>query len=269
MDFWAKTRGRSFRIAMLLTIVFIAIKSESATSLLVIALFVGLGTAIEKLRVKGILIAAPVALAALLGRDLLIEMLGKDPTLTGRTEIWAAVIPDIWQRPLVGWGYAAFWTTDNSAAWEISNALHWWVPQAHNGVLEILLSAGLVGAIVYVSLLARAFRMSTLCMRTDKPALGVTSFLSCVGIVLTGVSENVLIYPSAPTVVFLITLFCCERTLWEARRRQFSSPPPGARRRAVLLPGLRQDHPVPLRGPASLARQSKFGSASVKSSETL
>ena len=41
--------------------------------------------------------------------DLLFSLLGKDATLTGRTGIWSAVIDSIAKRPLLGYGYQAFW----------------------------------------------------------------------------------------------------------------------------------------------------------------
>ena len=46
--------------------------------------------------------------------DVFLEFLGKDPTLTGRSELWAYVWKDIDLRPLLGWGYAAFWSVNKS-----------------------------------------------------------------------------------------------------------------------------------------------------------
>ena len=109
--------------------------------------------------------------------------------MTGRTDIWGYVIPDIYQRPLLGWGYQAFWSTDNPAAWAISNALHWWVPQAHNGMLEILLSVGLIGAVWFIYLWGRTVRLSLECMETSESAMAITCLSMCAGAVLVGVSE--------------------------------------------------------------------------------
>ena len=140
-------RRRLYNIVTLFLTIILTIKSESATSMLTISLFVSLGycdkvfpeggTA-RAAAIGGIVILLPATVIAAFNLDSLLSMLGKDPTLTGRTDIWGYVIPDIYQRPLLGWGYQAFWSTDNPAAWAISNALHWWVPQAHNGMLEIL-----------------------------------------------------------------------------------------------------------------------------------
>ena len=38
--------------------------------------------------------------------------LGRDATLTGRTETWAALVPVVAQQPLLGCGFASFWTNE-------------------------------------------------------------------------------------------------------------------------------------------------------------
>ncbi len=88
-----------------------------------------------------------VACVALFASDYVFGLLGKDATLTGRTEIWAAVMHQIHQRPWVGFGYAAIW--DETGRW---GPLAWIVhdagfrpDHAHNSWLEQWLSLGLVG----------------------------------------------------------------------------------------------------------------------------
>jgi exopolysaccharide production protein ExoQ len=63
--------------------------------------------------------------------------LGRDETLTGRTEVWAAVLPVVKQHPLLGSGFGSFWTDARRQLYEI--------PTAHNGYLDILLELGAVG----------------------------------------------------------------------------------------------------------------------------
>jgi exopolysaccharide production protein ExoQ len=226
-------RRRFFRIIMIATFTLVTARAGSTTSLLTMALFILLGLIMRgtqkrrsaaSILIKGsFIVAAPVALIAFFNQGALLEMMGKDATLTGRTDIWGYVIPDIYQRPVLGWGYAAFWTTENPAAWKISDILRWWVPQAHNGVLEILLSVGLVGLVFYVFLLGRTWSLSMKCMRTTERQMGVTCFLLCVGIIVVGVSENVLLYTGAVTFVFFITGFYCERALSMSAQRSLWS----------------------------------------------
>ena len=63
------------------------------------------------------------------------SILGRDATLTGRTEIWAGLLPVAARRPILGSGYGALWTPQLSSPP---------VPEieAHNGYLEVLLQLG-------------------------------------------------------------------------------------------------------------------------------
>jgi O-antigen ligase len=220
-------KRRLFNFSTFILTTCLTVKSESMTALLAITLFTVLEMAIKFLRKGGsariiaitwIVILAPMALIAAFNSDSLLEMLGKDPTLTGRTDIWGYVIPDIFQRPLLGWGYAAFWSTENPAALEISDVVLWSVPEAHNGILEILLSVGLSGAVFFIYLWGRSVRLSLKCMRTSESAMAITCFSICAGVVLVGVSETVLLYCGPVTSNFFIIGFYCERALAKGRR---------------------------------------------------
>ena len=191
-------RKRLFNISALLVTIFLTFKSGSATSLLAIFLFGSLGVAMRLLQkggtaraiaITGIGILLPVAFIAAFNSDYLLTMLGKDPTLTGRTDIWGYVILDIYERPLLGWGYQAFWSTENPAAYEISDALHWWVPQAHSGMLEILLSVGLTGAGFFIYVWGRTVWLSLKCLRTSESAVAITCLCICAGAVLVEIGR--------------------------------------------------------------------------------
>ncbi len=67
--------------------------------------------------------------------------LGRDTTLTGRTEVWADVIPAWEKHPLLGYGLGSFWTDARRKLYDI--------PTAHNGYLDILLEQGEVGLALY------------------------------------------------------------------------------------------------------------------------
>jgi O-antigen ligase len=66
-------------------------------------------------------------------------------TFTGRTVLWSAVLPAIWQRPILGHGYLA------STFMEFqTNNMPWSVPHLHNGFLEVLYNNGLIGFLLIV-----------------------------------------------------------------------------------------------------------------------
>lgn len=78
--------------------------------------------------------ALPAALAAL----------GEDPTLNGRTELWALLWPHVEARPLLGHGFFGFWSRPEADA--AAATLGWNVRGAHNGWMTALLTVGAVGA---------------------------------------------------------------------------------------------------------------------------
>jgi O-antigen ligase len=80
----------------------------------------------------------------------LFELLGRDTTLTGRTQVWSALLTAIAHRPLLGYGFSSFWTGLRGESLDLMIASGWVVPEAHNGYLELVLGLGPLGAILFV-----------------------------------------------------------------------------------------------------------------------
>jgi len=91
-------------------------------------------------------------------------MLGKDPTLTGRTEIWKSVIPSVLKRPLLGYGYQAFWGGLQGESLNVWLVNRWAVSSVHNGYLEMWLGLGVVGLGLVIYSLVRALRNAFICL---------------------------------------------------------------------------------------------------------
>lgn len=108
----------------------------------------------------GVIGVGLAVLVLAIGPVVLLEALGRDATLTGRTEIWEALFRQMADRPWLGFGYGAFWQVENGPAFWVRQETVWPVPTAHNGWLETALSMGLVGvilaAIAYLGALVRA-----------------------------------------------------------------------------------------------------------------
>ncbi|PYR52402.1 MAG: hypothetical protein DMF89_02825 [Acidobacteria bacterium] len=87
--------------------------------------------------------------------ELLIASAGRDTTLTGRTDLWRAVV-DLSVNPWVGAGFESFWLGPRlDLLWQ-DFAFH--PNQAHNGYLETYLNLGWVGVIALVGLIVGSFR---------------------------------------------------------------------------------------------------------------
>ncbi|HEX4412597.1 MAG TPA: O-antigen ligase family protein [Lacipirellulaceae bacterium] len=64
-------------------------------------------------------------------------------TLTGRIPIWGAVLGEVSERPLFGYGYGGFWTSRRVE--EFSSLFNWTFMHSHSAYLETLLNVGIVG----------------------------------------------------------------------------------------------------------------------------
>lgn len=143
----------AFNTALLLGFfIFIVLLSQSAGSLLILIAVLGLYIVLSKFSLKPIerrLLQFIIGLVALLivyfFVDLLL-LLGKSPTLTGRTVLWALVLIEISHKPILGHGFSAFWVDETRLVSQMS----WDAPHAHNGYLDIALDLGVVGVAIYV-----------------------------------------------------------------------------------------------------------------------
>ena len=82
-----------------------------------------------------------------------LEGSGKDPTLTGRTELWATGLSFIAERPLQGLGYRSFWVTGFAPAEELWAMFL--VPSGsgfnfHNTYISNAVEIGLIGLLLQI-----------------------------------------------------------------------------------------------------------------------
>lgn len=82
--------------------------------------------------------------------DTILGSVGKDTTLTGRSELWPVVLQMIAKKPWLGYGYGAFWIEQNSESSIVVQAVQWDAPNAHNGFLDLWLALGLLGILVFI-----------------------------------------------------------------------------------------------------------------------
>ena len=92
------------------------------------------------------------------------DLLGKDVTLTGRTGIWTAVLQSIFKRPLLGYGYQAFWLGLEGESYRVILEVSWVLAQAQNGFLDVTLELGVVGLVIVLLIFAFAFRDAIACL---------------------------------------------------------------------------------------------------------
>jgi O-antigen ligase len=87
-----------------------------------------------------------------MGGGAILSLIGRDSTLTGRTQEWAVLVPYALRHIWLGYGYQAFWTGsgDSMYAMRIIGA---GIRGSDSGYLDIMLQFGLVGFVMILSVL--------------------------------------------------------------------------------------------------------------------
>lgn len=168
--------GRRLGIATLCLCLPLLLATQSKTALLCMLAGTGVVSGLSLMRRAGPagaviltwfgVVAVSGALALFIAApEFVFQLLGKDPSLTGRTDIWEALLRRADDRPWLGYGYSAFWGLDSVPANWVRAETHWMVPSAHNGWIEVLIQLGRVGVIgvglvMLVAVLAAVVRLA-------------------------------------------------------------------------------------------------------------
>ena len=125
-----------------------------------------------------------------LGSDSLLDLVGKDVTLSGRTFIWQYVWDKIELRPWLGYGLAAFWNGYDGPSGYVQLAMTIAVIYAHNGFLDIWLSLGAIGLSVFVlGFFSTTIQSLKLLRKTNNPE-GFWPLLFLTYILLSNLTEG-------------------------------------------------------------------------------
>lgn len=113
-------------------------------------------------------------------RDVVIEALGRNATLTDRTYVWDDVLA-VPINPIIGTGFESFWLGPRiEALWQ----KYWWRPnQAHNGYIETYLNLGMIGLALMVAMMISSLMKSLAWLRMNDP-IGPIRFALLVGIAI-------------------------------------------------------------------------------------
>lgn len=220
--FILSTAQRSkWHYALLAMFVFLVLMSHSATAFLLTAFYFTCAFAIALTRRSALvgilawltLITFAVMLLIMLSFDpqLLLALLGKDSTLTGRTTLWNVVVKLIMERPALGYGYRAMWAVDDPITIYVNRLVGGWgVGNSHNSFLELALQLGVLGLMLILSIIVSAFIRAFKCWRLLPEPLGAFSFVYFIGTLLAAqtiqtLGQNQVI----EWVVFNVLLFSC------------------------------------------------------------
>lgn len=134
------------------------------------------GAAMTWVAVTGVALLGGFVLVA---ADVFFAILGKDATLTGRTEIWSAAMRQIELKPWLGYGYSAVW--DDTSGWGpfawISKHAGFQAHHAHNSWIEQWLGMGILGLAAWGLFYLQTLALAVVAVFRERGAVLVFPFL--------------------------------------------------------------------------------------------
>lgn len=131
-------------------------------------------------------------------------LLGRSADLTGRTELWATLLPCIADHPLLGYGLGAFWVEDSRNVLYVWSAVHWHPPSAHNGWLDLMLELGWSGVALLTIQLCLLFVKATRAVIKNADPDAPYLLLMLLVILLHNLSESELLRPQSIMWILIV-----------------------------------------------------------------
>jgi len=252
----SKAHRRAYSAA-LITCVFMIFASRSATSAIAVPVVIALiwlfarsrqRSAVQVFALAAFVVAGIVSILMLFtDPESVFGFVGRDATLSGRIEIWSAVLPKIMVHPWLGYGYSSFWLgMGGQASADLWSILGWPVPHSHNGFLDLVEELGLVGLGLFLAGLIVSLRRGLLWVRTQGELISVWPLAYISFMLLFNITESSLLRQDNLFWVLYITTSVF--LLYETKELVSESPRPQAGSFDRLSP--------PQYGPAGSANQS-------------
>ncbi len=133
--------------------------SRSATGMIVCAGLIAMLPLYRLIRSR-LTVAIPVCIGLLLVGLLLLlsftvaeafQLVGRNPDLTGRIDLWNAALLSILKRPWLGYGFNAFWQGMKGESASLLVKIGWppEVQSGHNGFVDLMLDLGALGLVTF------------------------------------------------------------------------------------------------------------------------
>jgi exopolysaccharide production protein ExoQ len=224
--------------AIILIGVFVAYKTHSATTGLLIAVTLGtyflFSITRHALRLRGLIFYGVVVFAAVaIGLAVSLPeqftaLLGKDATLTGRVPIWIVLLNHtIPNNPIFGAGFNTYFIVENPDYRRLVDIVGWPAPHAHNGYLNLAVELGIPGAVLGTFILLRLLVGAMLRVNDEHAPWVLHVLVFALTFVILNVVESSLLRISDNWAFALP--FCCF-ALWKYQAKARPKAQPASRR---------------------------------------
>jgi O-antigen ligase len=191
------------------------------------------------LHLMALTIPAFSAYALFFNSGSLLQGVGRDPTLTGRTDVWHFVL-SVPNSRLVGAGYETFWVGSRlQTMWRLIPGLK--VQEAHNGYIEVFLNLGWVGITLLGTLIVTGYASVIASFRRN-PEIASLRLALLLSAVNTGFTEAAFRMMGPPWLAFLLATIAAPMNTIDTPSRGASRRRP---RRQLSWPAPEPDAAVP------------------------
>ena len=230
--FMSRERGRGLLLLLLLFFLCVAM-SQSRTSWVALALLLLSIPLLLVSRRPGLPLAVQIIILVGVGLggfgfviieyyQELLELIGRDATLTGRTHIWQLGWEAALESPWLGYGYKTFWGYGGLARYIL-------VGHAHNNFLDVLVELGGIGFILFLAVLFNYIKSALLLMKERHDFLGLFYPLFFFYLMIFSLATRVM--PLHGTVTWaLFVAITIHFSLWSVQRRAEPGPRQVSRR---------------------------------------
>jgi exopolysaccharide production protein ExoQ len=138
--------------------------------------------------------------------EYVLDSLGKDATLTGRTLIWDFGVAAFEERPWLGFGYHAWWSTDETAAETLRMITGFPFFIFHNSFLEVAVAFGVLGPIAVGAVILFVLTASVRAFLADPQYIRAWPLLYLLLILIQATAENPLFNNHGLVEVLLVAI---------------------------------------------------------------
>lgn len=160
-------------------------------------------------------------------------LMNKDMTMTGRTKIWQALLVSMSKRPLLGFGYSAFWLGPRGESARVMFAVNWTgIGYAENGLIELCLELGAAGAMLFGLLYIQAYRrLRNLISATNgRPELLWYASILFITVIANIDAGNIATFNTLDWLIFMMTTIGIEKYYHDYWRNHLSASLTGSAR---------------------------------------
>lgn len=212
----SRSRGRWIWATLVIMALLLIPLSGSASSLMTVGglALLGLGTVAVRHRLSSavpfvipfVLATGVLAVLVVVNPGAVAQGVGREETLTGRTDLWEAAQHEIGERPILGHGFSGFWVNDSPGSRRVWGTVGWEPLHAHNGFIDVALDLGFIGLTLVIFLLVQVLVTSLGYMRKHRGSIALFPALYLFFFVISNLTESALLRQNSIYWILVIVI---------------------------------------------------------------